>query len=127
MLPGKMYSSINSIEARPDPDKPQPQLTAGMVPLADKLLETLEAHNQDVARTCAEQLATQVHAQYGAYLRKQNDSASSGDPFFDHYLKISVELRSDLRRRDIKSAATVALDVQKRPKTNWTPKAGASP
>jgi hypothetical protein len=112
-LPEKMYAGINSSESLPDLDKPQPQLTAALVALADQLLQSLEEHNLDAARTCSEQLAARVHAQYSLYLRKQNESApNTGDADLDRYFTISQQLRDSLTSGDIQRAASLAVELQ---------------
>jgi hypothetical protein len=60
-LQEKAAASIHVMEQRVQPDKNQPQLTAALVPVADKLLQELNEPNFGQAKEYSEQLFAQVH------------------------------------------------------------------
>jgi hypothetical protein len=108
----QMSSRVSVIEQQPNPDKNEPQLTAGLVPVADKLIQDLEGPDQALARRDLEQLAAQIHKQHELYRRERAQSGMSGDARYDRYLDLSDELQQSLRKGDIATAAVLAGEVQ---------------
>ncbi|MBV8552110.1 MAG: hypothetical protein JOY54_12480 [Acidobacteriaceae bacterium] len=112
VLSEEMSAKIRALEQLPAPDKPEPQFTAGLIPLADKLRQALDEPNLGLATRYAGQLAAQIHAQQELYRGRQVESAATGDIDFDRYFDASNQLQDSLRKGDVASAAVLAVEVQ---------------
>lgn len=108
-----MSASVSALEQLPVVDKPAPQLTSGLVPLADKLIQALDEPDLGSAKSYSEQLAVQIHARHELYRREQIESGA-GDIDDDDtaYLKLTRQLRESLQKGDIAAAAVLAAEVQ---------------
>jgi len=107
-----MSGTVSAVEQQPDSNDAEPQLTAGLVPVADKLIEALDEPDLGLARKYSEQLAVQVHAQHELFRRQQADSNKSTNADYDRYFSLSEQLQQTLREGDIAAAAVLAVDVQ---------------
>jgi hypothetical protein len=111
-LKDDLSAKVNAVEQLPNPDKPEPKLTAGLVPAAEKLIADLNEPNLRLARNDVERLAAQIHVQHELYRRQQIQSAAPGDAEIANYLDLSDRLQQSLRAGDIAGAAVLAVDVQ---------------
>lgn len=111
VLKEDMSASVSALEQLPAVDKPAPQLTSGLVPLADKLIQALDEPDLGLAKSYSEQLAAQIHARHELYRREQMESGA-GDIDFNVYLKLTRQLRESLQKGDIPAAAVLAAEVQ---------------
>lgn len=108
----KMSSDISILEQRPKPDKNEPQFTAGLVPVAEKLIRDLDDPDPALAKRDSDQLAIQIHKQYEIYLKKQVEAIKIGDSDLNRYIKLSDQLYESLRKGDIATATVLAVEVQ---------------
>ncbi len=115
-LRGKLREDISAhvsaLEQLGDSDKPEPQLTAGLVPVADKLIQALDEPNLDAANKYSEELAVKVSAQQEVYLQKELESVKTGKSEEDRYFKLSGQLHESLLKGDVARAAIFAVEVQ---------------
>ncbi len=112
VLKEKMSAKVAGIEQLPAPDKGEPRLTAGLVPLVDKLIQELDKSNLGSAKTYSEQLAAQIHSQFERNTRQQIESGQTGDVDYDKYFSASYQLQKSLREGDVAQAAALAVEVQ---------------
>jgi hypothetical protein len=113
VLRDDMSGKIGILEQRPSPDANAPQFTAGLVPVADKLIQDLNEPDLTAAKHDSEQLAAQIHKQHELYRDKQVLAAGHGDdPQLHGYFEISSQLQDSLRAGDIAAAAALAVEVQ---------------
>jgi hypothetical protein len=106
-----LSASVARLEQLPEPDKPEPKLTSGLIPVAEKLIESLDEPQLDLARKYSAQLAAQIHAQHELYLRRELESGT-GDAALDKFFSLSRRLDSSLRKGDVADAAVLASEVQ---------------
>jgi hypothetical protein len=112
VLRDDMSGKIGVLEQRPSPDANEPKLTAGLVPVADKLIQDLNEPDLGLARREAEQLAAQIHKQHELYRNKQVLTAGNGSDPLHGYFELSDRLQESLRTGDIAAAAVLAVEVQ---------------
>lgn len=106
-------TNISAIERTSPPDEKEPQLTRGLVPVADKLIQALDDSNVAAAKSLSAQLSMQIHAQHEVYLSRQaGSSLPTEDSVLADYYKVTDELGESLLRGDIPRAAVLAIDVQ---------------
>jgi hypothetical protein len=111
-LSEEMSAKASALEQVQDPDKPEPELTGGLVPDADKLIQALDDLNWSLAKKYSEGLAVKIHAQHELYVRKQVKAGEAGDVDEDRYFNLSHQLHESLGSGDITTAAALAPQVQ---------------
>ena len=107
-----MSAKISVLEQRPSPDANEPQLTAGLVPVADKLIQDLNEPDLTAAKHDSEQLAAQIHKQHELYRDKQVLTPEPGGGPLHGYIELSSQLQESLRTGDIAAAVALAVEVQ---------------
>jgi hypothetical protein len=105
-----MASKIGILE-QSEPKEGQPEVTADLVPLGEKLLQELNEPNLGLAKRYAEQLAAQVHKAHEAYNRTEANSAKTEDAEYDKYFDLSRQLGDALRAGDVAKAVVLSVDV----------------